>query len=94
MDGSHACLHCVEDLVKSTGEARAVKINDKFCANLSPDEVFRLNEAAEMSADIMGCSEEVAILRFIASKAKRTNRTIDEVANEVIEKESVDYILW
>lgn len=94
MDGTHACLYCIEETVKSAGEARAIKINDRLCASLPPDEIFRLNEAAEISAEIMGCREEVAILRFIASKAKRAGQTVDEVVNKIIENESVDYVLW
>lgn len=93
MDGSTACLWCIEELVQANKDS-AVDIRDRLWEALPSHEVEDLNDAAEISADVTDSSESVAILRFIASKAKRSNQGIGEVIYEITESRSVDSILW
>ena len=95
MDGTTACIYCIEELVKAN-ESKAVGIYSRLRDGLSSDQLEYLGDAAETSSEVMRCSASVAVLRFIASKALRTNQTIDEVIFQVTEsgRYSVDYILW
>ncbi len=93
IDGTTACLQCIEELVK-VNKDDATSIRDRVREALPRDQVEDLNDAAEISAEVTGSSESIAVLRFIASKAMRSNQTIEEVINEITESHSVDYILW
>ena len=93
IDGSTACIWCVDDLV-TANKGNAVRIRDRIWAELLEDEIEDLNEAAEISAEITGCSDSVAILRFIASAAIRSGKSIEEIVREITTSHSIASILW
>jgi hypothetical protein len=94
-DGTTACAWCIEEMVKEKTD-QAEEIRNCLRALLPEDQLEALNDAAEMSAEVAQCTESVAVLRFLASKAKRTNETVDDVVYQITESghSSVDYILW
>ena len=55
-----------------------------------------LCELNYMGAETMECSESIMVLRFLASKAKRTNQTVEDNIYQITESGNymVDYILW
>jgi hypothetical protein len=95
IDGTTACLRCIEEMVASRAND-AEGIREKIWEFLSKPDRDVLDDAAEVAAEIMGCSESMAVLRFVASKALRTHQTVDDVAYQVTEpgRYPISYILW
>ncbi len=93
MDGSTACIYCVEELVKAHKDSAEV-VRNRLVEALPPDEAEKLYNAATISAGIMDSIVSVAVLRFIASKAFRSNQSLEEVTREIVESRSVSCILW
>ncbi len=92
IDGTTACLSCVEELVEAN-RAIADKISDRINDALGEGQLQDdLNEAAETASVIMSCTVEISILRFVSSKAARTNCTVEKVIVEV-ERKGSSYFL-
>lgn len=72
----------------------ALNIWESISKNLSPVETEWLRCAYEISSLISGDEEEISVLRFLASKAFRTNQTLDHVLREIRAGRSVGYILF
>jgi len=92
-DGTTACLHCVEELVKEN-ISRVFDIQSEVLENLSDEERNRLTDAIDIPSEIMNCSSWDTILRFVACKALRMHYNIDEIVALIREEKSVDVILW
>jgi len=94
MDGSTACIYCVEELVEANKD-NAIEIRDRVRATLPMDQLEELDDTAECAAEISKCSKSVAILRFIASKAMRSHQTVEKVIYQITKSglHDVSYIL-
>ena len=93
IDGTTACRWCIEELVE-TYKNKASQIKNTICEALPEDQREDLSEASEISSEIMESSQNVAILRFVATSAMRSNRTIEDIVDVITESHSVDCILW
>ena len=95
IDGSTACLRCIQELVESKKD-EAPNIRDRLRQGLAPDQAEDLDDAAGLSAELNGSSESVAILRFLASKAMRTNQTVEDIIHLIAEskKYPLNYLFW
>ena len=93
-DGSTACLWCIEEVVK-VNTVNAISVSNHIKDVLPEDQVDELDEAAEAAAAVRGCTEDIAILRFIASATVRSGKkNISDKLNEVLNSRSVKCILW
>ena len=82
MDGSTACIHCIEELVRDNMDVKS-EIMDRVCDALPRDQAADLVEAAEAVSSVMRCSESQSILRFVATKAMRSFKAIGSVIEEI-----------
>ncbi len=92
-DGSTACLSCVEELVQTRKEY-ALRIWASILPLLPSFEKEWLQEACELSSLVTNDGEEIAILRFIACKALRSNCSVEDVLTDIQVKHSVSCILF
>lgn len=93
VDGSTACLICVNELAQEN-ESRAGNILHCLSEALSKDQFEDLSQAAEDSSLTTGDPREVSVLRFIVCKAVRKGRTIDDVIGQLTADKSARFILW
>lgn len=91
-DGSTACIKCINKMVE-TNTGSALDTKKKIFMSLHPDEQSRLRQAADMSSSFTGDTIEISVVRFIASKAKRSLQPFERVVNEILQSGSVDCIL-
>jgi hypothetical protein len=91
-DGSTACLICVNEAVESYRELAPALVQG-IRASLAPDQRQELFERAHTSSLITGDEENVSIIRFVASKAKRSSQTLEAVVAEIAESRSAACIL-
>lgn len=92
MDGSTACLSCIEETIAQK-ESEGFNVWGLFKKKLPAKEVFWLLDWADFSALITGNSKERCILWAVVTKALRNNQKIVEVIREVLERKSVSSIL-
>ena len=91
-DGTTACVPCIEETVaENAGKATEFMCDLKRVLPL--DEWERLTDWVEDSCSITGNSDEICVLRALATKALRSKRSIQEVAQQVSQNKTVDYIL-
>jgi hypothetical protein len=83
---------CIEEMVNANA-AQAESLEKRLLASLPVPEMEEMAEAALFSSEITNQTTSIAVLRFIATKALRTGRSLDDVVGTVIEQKSVDYIL-
>lgn len=94
MDGSTACIWCVEQVVQDH-KNEAIAFRNAIWAAIAPnkDEKERLDNAADISAEINESSNSVAVLRFLACAAVRSNQRVDDVLADIQRTKSVNRIL-
>jgi hypothetical protein len=92
IDGTTACIYCIEEMVAENRQ-KEINIFSNLRKYLPIEEVDRLLKWAEASSLITGTSPRTCILRAIATKAKRSNLSIEEVLEKIIEAKSVELIL-
>lgn len=93
IDGTTACISCIEESVKLHAEM-ASDFRGQLFRILSRHERQELKEAAELSSLVTGSPQETSILRFLVTKAKRDHQTIYQILEKVREKKSVRFMLW
>ncbi len=91
-DDTTACVTCIEETVAGN-KNREGNIFEALKNSLSQPEFQRLLEMASFSAHITNNSAATCVLRFIATKALRTNLTIDGVLRRIIVDKSVHFII-
>jgi hypothetical protein len=77
-----------------TKESEALGIWGSIIEVLPPFQMQWLMRACEMSSALTGSSEEIAILRFLASKALRAKCTVEDVLAEIARTHSAKCILF
>jgi len=85
MDGSTACVKCIEALVESEMPTAESTLNF-LKANLPPKEFENLLEWADQP--LVG-PQETCVLRFLATKALRSNKTVSDVLWKIVADQSV-----
>jgi hypothetical protein len=84
------CMICIEELIK-IHKGEADDIYNKLRSSLSTSVVEKLDGAIKQSLSMKGQdSEEMAVLRFVAAKALRSGKTIDEVVDAIIDADSIE----
>ena len=91
-DDMSACVLCIEEIV-SANLHLADEIFNQLNETVSILERERLLEAAEIASEITGQSTSVCVLRFIATKALRLKKTINEMISLVVQSKNVEIIL-
>jgi len=91
-DGTTVCIACVEELIAQERH-NARHVADAVMKHLSLEEAADLREVAEMSSSVTGDPTEVSILRFVASKAKRTKTSVEMVIDIIVSSGSAECIL-
>ena len=91
-DDTSACVFCIEEMVSANFNL-ADRIFNRLNETVSALEMERLLEAAEIAGEITGQSTSVCVLRFIATKALRLKKTINEMIGLVVQGKNVDIIL-
>jgi len=91
-DDTTACWRCIEELV-SANSNRAEEIYLQLGNTLPDAELDELMEPMELSCMMTGQSSAKVILRFIATKALRLNKSIDEIVSQIVSSKSVGIIL-
>jgi hypothetical protein len=89
LDQSTACIKCIDELVESK-KAEATAILELLKKNLPKKELQNLLTWADHP--LVG-PRETCVLRFLATKALRSGKTIDDVLRQVIEEKSVESIV-
>ncbi len=92
MDGTHACVRCIEDEVAQStylASSFAKVIRDR----LSRDDLIELTEWSSVSSETNGSTEDVCILRAVITTAHRLGITDQEVIQEIIDRKTVEVIL-
>lgn len=94
MDGTTACLSCVNELVQSEREIYGEwQIFQDIMVALDKNDAAQLDELADISASIVGDDRAMALLRFLASKACRNGLKVEEVTRRVINSRSIAFLL-
>jgi len=88
IDKTTACMHCIEEMVVENRN-KEINIWDDLRRKLPTEEFERLLEWATISSSITGNSRKTCILRAIATKAKGSNQSIEEVLGKIIKAKSV-----
>jgi len=92
MDGSTACIPCIEKLV-SEHSHQAEEMYSALKRGL-PELLWDvLDEVAEVSSDLTSSPKEISILRFLATKAKRSGEPVEDILAHVVSKRSIAIIL-
>jgi hypothetical protein len=91
-DETTACLLCIEEFVKRE-EHRAHQVAMEIRNSLDHDCKEELEEAAEVASALTNWDDDVAILRFVASRAQRSGVSINDVVKEVVLRRSTEPIL-
>lgn len=91
IDDTTACIYCIEEMVVENRHKK-ISIWDELRQNLPREEFERLLEWTTISSSITGDSRKTCILRAIATKAKRSNQSIEEVLEKIIKAKSVESI--
>jgi len=89
MDGSTACARCIDELVKNK-TPMAESIMNRIREDLPPKEFKNLLEWADHP--LVG-PRETCVLRFLATKALRSHKTIEGVIQQIIAEQSVYSII-
>lgn len=92
IDDTTACIGCIEEMVAENRHKETI-IWNVLRQKLPTEEFERLSEWATASSLITGNSQRTCILRAIATRAKRSNQSIEEVLEKIIEAKSVESIL-
>lgn len=92
IDDTTACIYCIEEIV-TENRHREASIFNNLREHLPTEELNRLLEWSLASSSITGNSQKTCILRAITTKAKRSNKSIEEVLEKIIEAKSVESIL-
>lgn len=92
IDDTTACIYCIEEMV-AENRHKEISIFNNLRQELTTEEFERLLEWATIVSSITGNSRKNCILRAIATKAKRSNHSIEEVLEKIIEAKSVESIL-
>ena len=92
IDDTTACIYCIEEMVAENRDKEA-SIFSNLREHLLTEELNRLLEWAAASSFITGNSQKTCVLRAIATKAKRSNQSIEEVLEKIVEAKSVESIL-
>jgi hypothetical protein len=87
-----ACIDCIEEMVAEE-KGRAESVLESIENNLVQDELEDLLEWAKFSSSITGDTEAVCVVRAIATKAKRINKTFQKILDEVVTSKSAENIL-
>ena len=92
-DDTTACPVCIKEVV-DLHDAGACEIETiLFFSITDKEEKARLLRAAELSAIMTGQPREICILRFAATLAIRTGRSLDDVVTEIGENGTAPMIL-
>lgn len=92
IDNTTACIYCIEEMV-AENRHKEINIWYDLQQKLPTEELEQLLEWATISSSITSDSQKTCILRAIATKAKRSNQSIEEVLEKIIKAESVESIL-
>ncbi|MEK7635152.1 MAG: hypothetical protein AAB446_01840 [Patescibacteria group bacterium] len=92
-DETSVCIMCVEEFIKQE-KYRIHEVAKRIFDVIPYEEKERLLFAAEIAAELTDRNRDVAIFRFVASRAKRSGLLIDDIIDEHIAKtKSVSFIL-
>jgi NAD-dependent SIR2 family protein deacetylase len=92
LDGTTACPLCTEEMVKERISEKG-RIFNTLKQGLPPKEFNDLLEWADFSRAVTGNLRATCVLRSLASKALRTQKSIDEVIKQIISEKSAKSIL-
>ena len=91
-DNTTACLMCIEEMVRKH-RTEEMSIFHTLEQKLPRREFDLLLEWADVSSSISGDSAATCILRALATKARRTKKSIAEIVEEVTAEQSISSIL-
>lgn len=91
IDGTTACIQCIEAEVEENRH-RQTEIFKQLKEVLPSDQFAELLEHTEFMITLFGETISGQTVRALATKAVRTDQTIDDVLKEVIKSRSVDSI--
>ena len=92
IDDTTACTSCIEEMVTENRQ-KEDNIFNSLRQKLPLEKFERLLKWATASRSFTGNYLRTCILRAIATKAKRSNQSIDKVLKDIIETKSVECIL-
>lgn len=87
-----ACLTCIEELVRENAN-RGDELLRSLLDSLPNQELLRLREWISDIQEFTADSDATCLLRALATQAKCTSLSIDEVIQQVVSTQSVDSIL-
>lgn len=90
-DSTAICVGCVEDEVLAR-KGEAANIYRRIERALSGEEFWQIEEAARDNSKIYHEPKQISLLRFIAIRAHRSGKTIDEIVNEIIDTKRISAI--
>ncbi len=91
-DQTTACLFCIEELVKFE-HRRANEVAEKVKNSIDEYDRKRLRRSAKVSAQVTGSSEDIAILRFVASRAIRDKVSIEHIIDWVKKEKTCECLI-
>ena len=91
-DGSTACIGCIEEKVFSA-KWQAILYSNQIKESLSEDGYREIYREALKASRVVGSTPEMAILRFIITKAMRKHQTEVEVLKEVALTKKAEVLL-
>ncbi len=92
MDGTTACLRCVEEKAISARKT-APMVYEHITRVLSDADIEDLDTAIRLNADAWRSSEDLVLLRLVYTKMARSGKKYDEVMSEITESGSAKAIL-
>ena len=91
-DGTTACMSCINEMVLEK-QPRYSNILIRLEEHLSYEEFERLAEWTATVSSMIKDSQSNCILRALATKAQRSNQSVEEVFDKIVEDKSVKSIL-
>lgn len=91
-DGTTACMSCINEMVLEK-QLRYSNIFIRLEEHLSYEEFERLAEWAATVSSMVKDSQLNCILRALVTKAQRSNQSVEEVFDKIVEDKSVKSIL-
>ena len=92
VDHTTACIDCIEEIV-AENRHQETHIFNTLVEKFPKEEYERILEWANILSSITHDSIKTCMLRAIATRAKRSNQSITEVLEEIVENKSVEHIL-
>ncbi len=91
-DGSTACQDCIEEMIEQE-QPRTDEWAEKLRQGLGESHYAVLIQAAEIAIDIVGGPITIAVLRFIATRARRENLSFQEVVDRALSEKTAAFIV-